>query len=314
MVDRNCEETNGEATANLAPTQFHPSAFSRCHYAYPAVSRRSKGVSIGVNLSPTKLCNFRCVYCQVERDDPKNCDVEPASLHSANAANPLLVDLEILERETLELARRTLDGRLFELPRFEKTRPDMRVLRDLAFSGDGEPTLAPQFPQAVEVLARARRELDYEPLKLVLITNATRLQAPEIRDALDVFRAANGEIWAKLDAATPEQLRRVNQTRVSFDAILANILFAAQRWGVKIQTALFNWRGENPRDEFVKLYCERVRAILEQGGRVDQIQLYTVARPPAFSQAKPLNDEELDRFAAIVRDATGLDVDVFYSK
>ena len=50
-------------------TQFHPSRFDGYRLVYPVVSRRANGVSIGVNLSPTKLCNFRCVYCQVARGE-----------------------------------------------------------------------------------------------------------------------------------------------------------------------------------------------------------------------------------------------------
>ena len=39
-------------------------------YVYPVVSRRSRGVSIGINLNPDKVCNFDCVYCQVDRSAP----------------------------------------------------------------------------------------------------------------------------------------------------------------------------------------------------------------------------------------------------
>src|SRR4051812_50014357 len=39
-------------------------------YVYPVVSRRSKGISIGVNLNPDKVCNFDCIYCSVDRSSP----------------------------------------------------------------------------------------------------------------------------------------------------------------------------------------------------------------------------------------------------
>ncbi|MCL2118521.1 MAG: hypothetical protein FWH27_08870, partial [Planctomycetaceae bacterium] len=45
--------------------QHHPRDFGEQQYVYPVVSRRSRGVSIGINLSLTALCNFHCVYCQV---------------------------------------------------------------------------------------------------------------------------------------------------------------------------------------------------------------------------------------------------------
>ena len=48
----------------------HRRDFSDNRYVYPVVSRRSRGVSIGVNLNPDKVCNFDCVYCQVDRTTP----------------------------------------------------------------------------------------------------------------------------------------------------------------------------------------------------------------------------------------------------
>ena len=43
----------------------HPRSFQENRYVYPVLSRRSKGISIGVNLNLDKVCNFDCVYCQV---------------------------------------------------------------------------------------------------------------------------------------------------------------------------------------------------------------------------------------------------------
>src|SRR6185369_13004464 len=49
----------------------HPREFSDFVYAYPVISRRSGGLSIGVNLNIDKHCNFDCPYCQVDRSVPK---------------------------------------------------------------------------------------------------------------------------------------------------------------------------------------------------------------------------------------------------
>ena len=45
--------------------QLHPRTFQTNRFVYPVLSRRAGGISIGVNLSPSKACNFNCVYCQV---------------------------------------------------------------------------------------------------------------------------------------------------------------------------------------------------------------------------------------------------------
>ena len=187
-------------------------------------------------------------------------------------------------------------------------------MRDFAFSGDGEPTLARQFPEVVDRLVAARRELNYDPLKLVLITNATRLRVPEVASALDRLAVANGEIWTKLDATNDAQLRAINRTRVEFETIFDNIVYASQRWSVKIQTALFSWRGCAPTRAELDEYCGTLARVLSAGGRINAIQLYTVAREPVESAAVALPNEFMDEFASVVRAETGLEVEVFYSR
>ena len=98
-------------------------------YVYPVVSRRSHGLSIGVNLNPDGACNFDCVYCSVDRK------VEP---------RVRTVDLGALDAEL----RRIVETRdqLFQEPEFRDTTPDYRRLNDIAFSGNGEPTASRVFP------------------------------------------------------------------------------------------------------------------------------------------------------------------------
>src|ERR1700749_4155039 len=45
----------------------HTRLFEHNRFVYPVLSRRSGGISIGVNLNPDKVCNFDCIYCQVDR-------------------------------------------------------------------------------------------------------------------------------------------------------------------------------------------------------------------------------------------------------
>ena len=309
----------------LASTQFHPSWFEGYRFVYPVVSRRANGVSLGVNLSPTKLCNFRCVYCQVERGEKRDEIARAVATTAPERAASLDVlrgtpgadcraDLDVLETELSRLATATLDGSLFRVQRFADVEASRRVLRDFAFSGDGEPTLAPQFPDAVSRLINVRKKINKDDLKLILITNATRLTRPEIVETLDRFDAANGEIWAKLDAGDPERFRTVDRAAIPFDAILKNLEFAASRWRVKIQTALFLLRGQAPTaDEFAR-YCERIGEILAKGGRLESVQLYTIARVPAEPDAEPLADDAMDDYAATLRRETGAPVEVFYSR
>jgi len=302
-LESNLEETTNLKEIALNPTRFHCCSFQNFRYVYPVVSRRARGVSIGINLSPTKLCNFRCVYCQVERNKTDETNRSDYSL-----------DLDVLRSELLATAHLASSGALFEREQFSKVSSERRRLRDFAFSGDGEPTLAPQFPEAVELVVKARKTLGDESIKNVLITNAARLREPRVVEALDSMIEANGEIWAKLDAGDVARFQRVDRSRVPFETILDNILFAGRRWGVKIQTSAFIWQGVKPTSAELNAYCDRINAFVDAGARVAEVQLYTVARKPVESEATSLTDEEMDSLGALIHEKTSLPVAVFYSK
>src|SRR5438132_14072866 len=91
----------------------HRRSFNDNRYAYAVVSRRSRGVSIGVNLNPDKVCNFDCVYCQVDRTTP-------------GAGKD--VDLAVLERELAALISVCASGEIFTLERFRQTPEPLRRL------------------------------------------------------------------------------------------------------------------------------------------------------------------------------------------
>lgn len=290
----------------LYPTQNHPSSFHRQQIVYPVVSRRSGGVSIGINLSPSKRCSFACIYCQVPYQRRRQEDLFRGLSPS--------VDLHELETEIRNTVDVVQSGRLFEEERFKETLPEKRELHDFAFSGDGEPTLSPQFADAVKIVTRLKKELTPESVKMVLITNATHLQAKDTIRGCDTLSENNGEIWAKLDAGSDELYQRMNRSIVPFGTVLENIAFAAMRWPVKIQT-MFLRHGEyfpsqNEIDSYVRAICD----IGEKGGKIMGLQLYTVARPPVESNVFPLSDEQMDRLAEEIGIRTGIAASVFYSR
>ncbi len=296
------KETIRSEEIALNPTRFHVCSFQNLRYVYPVVSRRARGVSVGINLSPTKFCNFRCVYCQVERDE------------ADKSLGACRLDLDALRSEILTVAHMARSGELFEQERFAKVPAERRILRDFAFSGDGEPTLAPQFPEAIEAVVKAREALGDESIKIVLITNATRLQESRVVAALDSMAKANGEIWAKLDAGDESRFRRIDRSRVPLETILDNVLFAGRRWGVKIQTSALAWQGVKPNSTETNAYCARLNALANAGARISEVQLYTVARKPAEVDATALSDEEMDALGALIHEKTSLPVATFYSK
>jgi wyosine [tRNA(Phe)-imidazoG37] synthetase (radical SAM superfamily) len=266
-------------------------------YAYPVISRRSKGVSLGVNLNPDKICNFDCVYCEVDRTVP--------------GPRPD-IDLDQLEREMAALLDLTVSGTLFAVSPFSSARPEQRRLNDIAFSGDGEPTTAREFAGAVARIARLKRERGLDQVKLVLITDSSRLTAPEVIAGLDLMMANQGEIWAKLDAGSEAFYREVNRSKVPFARILDNLAATVRRWPITIQTLFLEWRGQGPGPAEVAAYLDRLREILAQG-RIQGLQLYTVARPTPEPEARPLPAAAMDALAAQVRAGLpDLPVEVFY--
>ena len=259
-------------------------------YVYPVISRRAKGLSIGVNLNPDKRCTFSCLYCQINRRIPRN-------LHT--------VDMEVLRRELHEAMEAAVSGALWGEPRFTRTPESMRRINDIALSGDGEPTCLANFDQAVAAAAQVKSEFGRDDVKTVIITNATHLDAPQFLRALPILDAHNGEIWAKLDAGTEEYFQRVNRPhpRVSLKQIVDNITSIARDRPIVIQTLLFRIDGTAPPPQELDAYVTRVREILEAGGRLKLIQIHTIARAPQDASVSVLDDAELDGIAEQLRTA-----------
>jgi wyosine [tRNA(Phe)-imidazoG37] synthetase (radical SAM superfamily) len=266
-------------------------------FVYAVVSRRSHGVSVGVNLNPGKECNFDCIYCQVDR------------LVSPRARK---VDLDRLAVELDAVLQAAADGSLYEAPPFNAVPPAERRVRDIAFSGDGEPTAFPRLTEAVEIAAAARRRFRLDDAKIVLITDSAYLAKPSVREALGLLDANNGEIWAKLDAGTDEYFQLIDRPNVSLDRVLESILDAARSRPVVIQSLFMRVGGEPIPDSEVSAYCERLNELRAKGGAIKSIQLHTIARKPAEPMVGPLGDEELDRIAAIVRSRVPVEVETFY--
>lgn len=267
-------------------------------YCYPVISRRSRGVSLGVNLNPDKVCNFDCVYCEVDRLTP---------------ARRKDLDLDQLDQELGLLLDLATSGEIYEIPPFDSARPEQRRLNDIAFSGDGEPTTAREFAEVVERVARLKRQRELDLVKLVLITDSSRLQAPDVLRGLGTLMANQGEIWAKLDAGSESYYRAICRSQMPFQRILDNLLATARRWPILIQTLFLSWKGEGPGDQELETYCSRLEHILTQGGQLQAVQLYTVARPTPEPEARPLGRLEMDAIAASLRGRIpGLPVEVYY--
>ena len=270
----------------------HPRAFEQNRYVYPVLSRRSGGISIGVNLNLDKACNFDCIYCQVDRSEKGSRE---------------RIDLDRLVQELDATVDLVASGRIYDHPQFSQTPPALRRLNDVAFSGDGEPTTCRRFGDAVTAAAEVRRHR-VDDAKLVLITNASTFHRPRVQRALEILDANNGEIWAKLDAGTESCYQLVARTAVRFQRILDNLLLAARVRPIVIQSLFLRHRGEPPPPAEQEAYCQRLRELVSAGGRIKLVQVHTIARTPVETWVTPLSREEVESLAELVRQRTGLTV------
>lgn len=250
---------------------------------------------MGVNLNPDKGCNFDCVYCQVDR---------------RTELVVRTVDLDRMEEELVAVLEEVRSGLLYQRLPFAGIPQPLRRLNDIAFSGDGEPTADSEFPEAVRRVVALKEALGLHGVKVVVLTNGSTLDRPAVREALALLDDHAGEVWAKLDAGTEAHYRKVSRSRIPFGKILENLRLGARERPIVIQSCFFRWKGQAPPASERADYVERLREILEAGGRLRLVQIYTLARPPAEQEAQPLLTEELEAIAAAVR-PLGVPVEVF---
>lgn len=281
----------------------HARRFEDFKLVYPVLSRRSHGISIGVNTNPDKACNFDCLYCQVDRTTPS----------SVAEFDPAAAEQEL--REMLEMVR---SGELVKHPPFNSVPANLLHLNDIALSGDAEPTTLRNFSAVIAMIARAKPP----EAKLVLITDAGGLDRADVKRGLEIMDASNGEVWAKLDAGTEDYFKLINRTKIPFARILKNITETAKHRALVIQSLFLKVRGQGPATEEISAYCARLRDIVAAGGRIKLVQVYTVARKamtivdgvPAWQFVGALSDAEVDAISGRVRDEAGLAAESFYGQ
>ncbi len=281
----------------LPQHQIHSRDWRENWYVYPVISRRSRGLSIGVNLNPDMACNFDCIYCQVDRSaKPRTRSVEIGRLSD---------ELEALIDEAKS-------GRLFRDPAFAEVPSELRRINDIAFSGDGEPTTCKVFEESVRLAADARRKASLLDTKIVLITDACYLTKPEVEAGLLVLDENNGEVWAKLDAGTEAYYQVVNRPNYPLQHVIDGIIAASRVRPIVIQSLFLRWNGEGPNEAELAAYVSRLNEIQNAGGQIKGVQVYTIARTPAEESASALANDEVDHIVELVRTQAGVAAESYY--
>ena len=275
----------------------HNRIYGSNRFVYPVLSRRSNGVSLGVNLNPDKVCNFDCIYCQVDR---------------TTRSETRFVEMDQLLAEL----RTTLDfitsGDFFGDGPFKDIPPELKRLNDIAFSGDGEPTTYKNFDAIISACASLKQELELDDVKMVLITNASMFHRDHVKAGLQILDENQGEIWAKLEAGTEAYFQIIDRTSFKLQEIVDNIAAAARRRSIVIQSLFMNVNGVAPSNEELLAFCNRLSEIVTAGGAIDHVQIYTVARPPAESFVTALSNSEVDQIVTLVKEQTGMTAVPYY--
>ena len=248
-------------------------------YVYPVVSRRAGGVSIGINLNPNNACNWRCIYCQVP--DLKR------------GAAPR-IDLDRLEGELRGFINAVTHGDFMQ-----KHVPEgARQIVDVAFSGNGEPTSATDFPQAVELAGMVLSEAGLGAVvKLRLITNGSLLGRSSVQEGLRRLGELGGEVWFKVDAGTAENFRRINNVDLSPDSVVRNLRRCTTLCPTWVQTCVFALDGEGPTDVDVSAYLDVLKRVGFE--RLAGVYLYGLSRPSMQPEAGRLTRLPEGRMAEI---------------
>ncbi|MDR2071016.1 MAG: hypothetical protein LBP81_06350 [Treponema sp.] len=256
---------------------------------YPVYSRRSKGLSVGINLFPDrKVCSFDCPYCEVF---------------------PFQTDL----RFSLPVMEEALRGILAEAA--ERGIP----LRDICFSGNGEPSLSPDFREALEAAGRIRERFVPEAA-LVIITNGTGLLNDKtfalMKEA--ALGAMKLDIWLKLDAGSPAWYEAIDRSAIPFDALIGSIRKFVPLAPVTLQTMICAVQGREPPAEEEAAWVRLAAELAGSGGSgpgrgpgVQAVQIYGKARPaPEDPLAEALPQAVLEKRAAALRAAIGTSIPI----
>ena len=271
----------------MLSTQDHNRFQEGFKYVYPVVSRRAGGVSLGVNLNTNNACNWRCIYCQV-----------PDLIRGA----PPPVDVDRLQHELSVFLDQILSGSFLE----EQVPEGQRRLNDIAFSGNGEPTSAPNFMEAVNAVHGVRARLSIpDAVKTVLITNGSLVHQNKVIMGLEKLAGMNGEVWYKIDRATGEGRRLINDIRVGKARMMSNLEASARACPTWIQTCLFKLDGLNPSETELDSYIELIGEMQARGIPLKGILLYGLARQsfqPESVRLSPVEDDWFEAFAQRLRE------------
>ena len=248
---------------------------------YGPIHSRRLGTSLGVELMPLdhKLCTFNCVYCECGWNEPVSHPVLP----------------------TREEVRAALEEKLSEM--VNGNSQEGNGLDVITFSGNGEPTLHPDFLNIIRDTC-ALRDRYCPSAKVSVLSNSTQLARPDVVEAL---RLCDNRIL-KLDAATDEMMRRIDLPVNDQLSVSAIVSWLAQFDGdFTLQTCFL--RGEHAGQTIDNTTPEQLEAwyAVVRHLHPKQLMIYVIDRKTPEEHLEKISREEMERIAAPLL-AEGFDV------
>lgn len=243
---------------------------------YGPVNSRRLGRSLGINLSPVdhKVCSFNCVYCHYGWTNALSHDL---SAYRHELPEPRAVEAEL--RAVLE--------RLDPPPQY------------ITFSGNGEPSLHPAFPEIVDLVLGVRDSLGLEA-RVAILSNSTGVGDEGVRQALGKLDVR----IMKLDAGNDEVFERINRPAkgVDLEGIVEGLRLLDD---VTLQSVFVEGGVANTDPADIEAWLEKVVMI-----RPVTVQIYSLENAPAMTDLVGVDQEKLEAIAARVR-KFGIDAQVF---
>ena len=245
----------------------HSRELSGLKYIYSVISRRAGGLSIGINLNVNNACNWQCIYCEIP---------------NLTRGSPPPIELNVLENELRLFLHDIIHGDYME----RNVAIEDRHLKDIAFSGNGEPTSAAEFPQVILIVKKILQEFDLlHKIKIRLITNGSLMHEASVLKSIEMLEEINGEVWFKVDAATEETIKTINQINLKPNQILERLLNTANICPTFVQTCIFMINGKSPDDKDINAYVELINKAKKI---IKGVHLYGLARPSLQPRARDL--------------------------
>ncbi len=242
----------------------HSRELSGLKYIYSVISRRAGGLSIGVNLNVNNACNWQCIYCEIP---------------NLTRGSPPPIELDVLEDELRFFLHEIIHGDYME----KNVAIEDRHLKDIAFSGNGEPTSAEEFPQVILIVKKILVEFNLlHKIKIRLITNGSLMHKESVLEGIQVLAKMNGEVWFKVDAALEENSKVINQVNIKPQQAIDRLKRCSEICPTFVQTCIFTIDNKEPNNKEIDAYIKLIDSAKKS---IKGVHLYGIARPSMQPEA-----------------------------